>query len=462
MRGMSHARWGTAVSLSLLLAISGVAATVVTGGGAAADRGASVVVAAASSVQPPSSPVGAQLAWLLGSTANLPLPASEIATHFDTTFLSQAAPAEINSVLAGLGPAGAMRLLGLTDVEPTSLRATVELGPSRYNLALSVDPSGLIEGLLVTPVSDTPASWAELDHQLAASAPHVSFLAARVEPDGACRSVNAISAATPRPLGSMFKLFVLGALANAVRTHRVSWNQTVTVTAGIKVAGSGDLQNDPDGTALTVEQAAIDMISISDNTAADLLLNLVGRAAVERQVRAWSSHPALDIPFLTVSELFALKCDDFPKLADYFLRLGPAGRAAYLRTTVDAVTLAQEVAASAPHDVNSIEWFASADDICRAFVGLAELQREPGLGPIATILSTNNGGIDLASTTWPRVWFKGGSESGVLTLGYLATDTQGETFVVVALTEDPTAAFNEQLAAVRLLAVVAGGFDLAR
>jgi hypothetical protein len=112
--------------------------------------------------------------------------------------------------------------------------------------------------------------------------------------------------------------------------------------------------------------------------------------------------------------------------------------------------------------VNSIEWFASADDICRAFVGLAELQHEPGLRPIATILSKNNGGIDLPVTTWPRVWFKGGSESGVLTLGYLATDTQGTTFVVVVQTADPTIAFNEELAAVRLLGVVAGGFDLAR
>jgi hypothetical protein len=31
------------------------------------------------------------------------------------------------------------------------------------------------------------------------------------------------------------------------------------------------------------------------------------------------------------------------------------------------------------------------------------------------------------------VWFKGGSEPGVLTLGWLATDNHGKTFVVEAM-----------------------------
>jgi beta-lactamase class A len=61
----------------------------------------------------------------------------------------------------------------------------------------------------------------------------------------------------------------------------------------LKVGGSGTLQDLPDGTKLTVEQAAVKMISVSDNTAADMLLKLVGRAAVEEQVRAWSNHASL-------------------------------------------------------------------------------------------------------------------------------------------------------------------------
>jgi hypothetical protein len=260
----------------------------------------------------------------------------------------------------------------------------------------------------------------------------------------------------------MFKLFVLGALANEIRDHRLSWTQKVTVTGAIKVGGSGTLQDEPDGTTLSVEQAAIKMISISDNTAADLLLSLVGRAAVEHQVERWASHPSLDIPFLTVSELFALKYDDFPKLADHFLSLGPSARAAYLRSTIDAVPVGAEVAVSSPRDVDTIEWFASPDDLCRAFVGLRSLRAERGLGPIGTVLSVNDGGIDLSASLWPTVWFKGGSEPGVLTLGYLARDNKGQTFVVVVMIDNPTDAFNEQATALQLLGVVAGAFDLLR
>jgi len=49
------------------------------------------------------------------------------------------------------------------------------------------------------------------------------------------------------------------------------------------------------------------MISISATPAADMLIHLVGRSAVHAQVRRWSDHAALDVPFLTTRETFLLK-----------------------------------------------------------------------------------------------------------------------------------------------------------
>jgi len=60
------------------------------------------------------------------------------------------------------------------------------------------------------------------------------------------------------------------------------------------------------------------------------------------------------------------------------------------------------------------------------------------------------------------VWFKGGSEPGVLSLGYLARDNLGRTFVVVVMIDNPTSAFNERATALQLLSLVAGAFDLLR
>ena len=68
-------------------------------------------------------------------------------------------------------------------------------------------------------------------------------------------------------------------------------------------------------------------------------------------------------------------------------------------------------------------------------------------------------GLDPAR--WPTVWFKGGSEPGVLTLGYLATNSKGQTFVVVAMLSDPAAALSPSAEA-GLLAIVRGAFHLVR
>jgi beta-lactamase class A len=446
------ARLGMAVVLAVALAILPLAPA------QAAPPAAARPTVAGATVSVPSSPVGRQLAWLLSLT-QLPLSAAEVTAHFDAAFLAQADPSQLNAALESLSATGHQTLLAVRDVEPTSLVAVVEFGTTRYTAQLSVDPTGLIAGLRFTPDATLPKSWSAVDRELVSVAPRVSLLAARVGAGGTCVPVRSVAASTPRPLGSMFKLFVLGALARAVQAHKVSWTQEMTVTAAVKVGGSGTLHDDADGTQLTVEQVATKMISVSDNTAADMLLGLLGRPAVEAQVRRWTAHPSLDTPFLTVAELFALKYHDFPAMADHYLSLAPSARARYLASTVDALSATSERQSGSPRDVSSIEWFASADDLCRAFAGLAALGAEPGLSPLQTILSANDGGIQLSPGTWPTVWFKGGSEPGVLTLGYLARDTAGQTYVVVALTEDPRRALAAD-ATTDLLATVAGAFAL--
>ncbi len=420
-------------------------------------------VAGATLVKVPTTPVGKQLSWLLGVASRLPLSTTEIKAHFDAAFRAQVSPSVLNEALESLGPPGSsVSLLELSNVEERSLVALLQIGASRYSTDLSVDSAGLIDGLLFKPAATSvPQSWSQVEKQVSSVAPEVSFLAAKVTGNGTCSPVQTISAGTPRPLGSMFKLFVLGALAGAIREHHISWEQKLTVTAAVKVGGSGTLQDAADGTTLSVEQAAVKMISISDNTAADMLLGLVTRSAVEDQVRAWSSHPSLDIPFLSVKELFALKYYDFPFMANHYLSLNPAQRAEYLVSTVDNVPTSAEVQAGTPRDINSIEWFASADDLCRALVGLAALEAEPGLSPLNQVLSTNNGGIGLSSKTWPRIWFKGGSEPGVLTLGYLARDVAGQSFVVIILSEDTSKPVQESAAVeIKALDAINGAFGL--
>ena len=124
---------------------------------------------------------------------------------------------------------------------------------SRAQVALTVDSQGLISGLRIGPATTapTPATWASVDAALRSVAPQVRLLVANVS-NGSCQPVHSIDPAAEAPLGSAFKLYVLDALGNAVASGKVRWNQPLTVTAQLKSLPSGELQNEPDGTQISV------------------------------------------------------------------------------------------------------------------------------------------------------------------------------------------------------------------
>jgi hypothetical protein len=190
-----------------------------------------------------------------------------------------------------------------------------------------------------------------------------------------------------------------------------------------------------------------------------MLINLVGRSAVESQVTQWSSHAATDIPFLTTREMILMHYVDYPTLADQYLSLSPSLRTAFLASSVDPLSLDEVQGSTEPRDVETIEWFASPEDICRTLVGLQQLSDQRDLSQIRSIFSLNSGDLGLDHSEWRSVWFKGGSEPGVLTLSYLARNSRGQTFVVSAMTSNPAAPLSAG-ATENLLAIVKGAFAL--
>jgi hypothetical protein len=419
----------------------------------------------AKAVIPPGTPAGTQLRWLIAAVAHLPMSGAQVRAHFDAAFLAQVSPAMLNQALQG---ATGVKLLSIQVSEPSALVAIVSTSGilPRAQVALTVDSQGLISGLRISPVTTAPvpATWAGVNAALRSVAPQVRLLVANVT-SGSCQPVHSIDPTTAAPLGSAFKLYVLDALGLAVASGKVHWNQPLTVTAQLKSLPSGELQDKPDGTQISVQDTAAKMISISDNTAANMLISLLGRPAVEAALTATGmADPTLDRPFLTTRELFILKLDQWPALANRYLAANEAGRRALLAGTVDRAPLPAVAAATAwttPRAINSLEWFASADDICRAYTSLAALARRPGLSPIGRVLSLNDGGLQLDPAQWKTTWFKGGSEPGVLTLAYLATTRTGQSYVVTALAENPSRPINEATAAPAMLSAIKGAFALA-
>ena len=432
---------------------------------ASATATASATTAKTTTATLPATPPGVQARWLLPAIAHAPFPAAAVTAHFDQAFLAKIPPAQLAATLAQVKSLRLDAVLASTS-EFVTMAATVNGRPQI--ILLDVDARGLISALQLTagpsqPAIPVPTTWAAVDKQVQQAAPQTRLLVARIT-GGACQTVNAVDATTPAPLGSAFKLYVLDALARAIAAGTVSWDQRLTITGQLKSLPSGELGTEPDGTQVTVRQAAEDMISSSDNTAADMLINLVGRTAVQAAAAGTGmANPALDTPFLTTRDLFVLKLDDWPSLASRYLALGTAGRQALLTGTVDRAPLPAPAAATAwttPRDIDSIEWFASPADICKAYASLAALARQPGLAPVASTLEINDGGLNLDPGQWREVWFKGGSEPGVLTLNYLATTRGGQTYVVSVLAANPSAPIP-QTAAGPLLGAIKAAFTLA-
>jgi Beta-lactamase enzyme family len=285
----------------------------------------------------------------------------------------------------------------------------------------------------------------------------VSFAAAEIGQDARCRIVHGFDADTQRPIGSAFKLYVLGALAKAVVDGQASWDERLAIRDDWKSLPSGQLQDRPAGSTLTLAEFADHMISISDNTATDHLIHRLGRSAVERSLALLGNQrPGASIPLLSTKALFQLKVGADAGRADHYLALPRPDRAAAL-AELEALPLPEVRAAwTRPDRIDQIEWFASPSDICQAYAALHRFGRPE----IHHALSRNDDGLNLDLSRFPTTWYKGGSEPGVVTLHYLAGTADGRTLVTSLMVSDPIMAPDTMVVAAKGQAVIRGAFDL--
>ena len=116
-----------------------------------------------------------------------------------------------------------------------------------------------------------------------------------------------------------------------------------------------------------------------------------------------------------------------------YLAADEAGRRAILSDLADV--RADSLAVTAflnPIEPDRLEWFGTLLDLCMVHVLLQERALEPGLEPVAEILSLNPG---VPSDDWDYIAFKGGSEPGLLAVSWLVRDGE-RTFAFAATVLD--------------------------
>ena len=88
----------------------------------------------------------------------------------------------------------------------------------------------------------------------------------------------------PVRTASTIKLPIMIECFAEASTSKHKLNELLVITAGEKVSGSGILQDLSDGTQLQLQDMILLMITLSDNTATNLILNLIGGNAVNARM----------------------------------------------------------------------------------------------------------------------------------------------------------------------------------
>lgn len=235
------------------------------------------------------------------------------------------------------------------------------------------------------------------------------------------KDLVAIGADVPLAVGSAFKLSVIAALADAVRAGRLSWSQVVPLRAEWRSLPTGILQSWPANVPLTVETLAGLMISLSDNTAADAVMDLVGREALEKYAYA-------NTPLLTPREYFMLSGDREAAVRQRFLAAAPAERADILKSIAsDPLPQTGEIGTLSP---SPLEWRYTARQLCTLIErvhALPVMQINPGVA---------------ARSDWSEIAFKGGSDHGVFNVTTRLAPASGPPYCL-SVTINSAHALNE-------------------
>ena len=278
------------------------------------------------------------------------------------------------------------------------------------------------------------------------------YTLARLDDSGAVQ----LDARLPNQLfaiGSAFKLWVLDAVAEEVSSGRLSWSQVVPL--GPRSLPSGMTQEWPAGAPVTVETLATLMISISDNTATDTLIRLVGRDKIEARVAATGhTRPAAMHPFLTTSDAFRLKLGS-QAVRDSYARSDGNGRLQMVNGLAAGIDASQTdfsaLASGKPVGIDSIEWFASPYDM----VHILDALRRRSDRQVLAILGVSPGMAPDIRRGFTAAGFKGGSEPGVLNYSWLLRRPSGIWYVVTVSWNNPAAPIDNarlELLAQRLIA----------
>jgi beta-lactamase class A len=324
-------------------------------------------------------------------------------------FLDSVPPETLSQVLDGLKDA----IGPVARIDGKGRDYVVQSDTHRMPARIAFDAEGRVSTLWFGAPEPRVTDLASAEALLGTLGQDVAWLATR---DGAVISES--RASEPLAVGSAFKIGVLATLVDEIEAGRRDWAEVVRLQERHRSLPSGRMQGYPEGAPVTLHSAALAMIAESDNTATDLLIDLLGHDAVAERLGIAPGD------LLTTRAFFALKADAARRTdwraASPADKPGIAASAAETLPAIEAVT--------GPH-AQGIEWYLPLERLCALGAPLATLP----------LMQVNPGPVVGQPGLWQSVAYKGGSETGVLNFTAWLTDTEGRQHCTALTVNDPGA-----------------------
>ncbi|MFV0389325.1 MAG: serine hydrolase [Pyrinomonadaceae bacterium] len=370
-------------------------------------------------------------------------------TVFSPALLSAVSPEKLTETFRQLRDTygDAVKVTKIEKDEDYSRNVTIEFSKGFeliFATTLAAEGDHLVQGLLVTSVQKISSSIDEIISDLTKLSGRQTFLTAKL--DGAdVEKINELNASEPFAIGSTFKLYVLAQLQNEINRGERDWADVVALEE--KSFPTGMLQEWRKGSPLTFNTLASLMISISDNTATDQLIENLGRENIEKMlVTAGNTHAEKNLPFLKTSEMFKIKGLGDGSYAETYATAGVLQRTTMLNSKIangnlDDIDLNKFL--KKPTYINEIEWFASSEDLARVMGWFVENTRDPDDSNAMGALTINKALDKITAAKWNYVGYKGGSEPGVISMTYLLQAKSGDWYVLTASWNDAEKVVND-------------------
>ena len=419
-------------------------------------------------------PAATQLEWVLSelATGETTTPA-EVAGHFDPSWSIPVPETQafFQTLRTSFADAVVTDVIAVTPVQLTVVIDTPGSGAPHGYLNLNVRYTGE-RGIVQFGVSNFggQVQYPEdqtLDMAQAVAKFHTlsgspALLVGRIGANGQCSAVASDAAAELRATASIFKTWVLGGVANAVAQGLLATDDPIPLVAA-ELAPGGTINTEPLGTPFPVDDLAILMMGISDNTATDLLHEDVGRERIGQFIDDTAADPSVLRPLLGISEQFHV-FRSFPlDVALAYVNGTEAYQQQFLEEEIEPLGPLVDGPYNHVELLTRGTWQASPLDVCAAFSRLRRLPH--GSDALAMVERALGAGVAQPDVRarWDRAWYKGGSlASGagfhVLTHAWMLEDRGDDPWVVVAMSNSDGGgidAYKVQSITSRILQLVA-------